>query len=1252
MKLFRSHSGLQKRSLLIVAAALFLLSFLSAQFFKIQPSIKYQHRLLQRYVSEQQVDAENLLKDTALFRKLVLNNESAEEFSRVYNKQYGLFLFAETISESQDLLFWNNQKIVPPAADFSLKDGSYFQRLPNGYYVVVKKTVRIEGMTNNVLTYVLIPVLHKYYIETDYLKSQFVHDPNAISQIAIADERTEYPVTTSSGDVLFYIKRLAHTNTTAADTITVILRLLSLLVLLVFLQLQAEAIARKKALNGILFIVGALLMLRAVTYLLPDIFIFRQFALFDPSIYASSWLNRSLGDLMINSVFLCWAVIFAWNNADKIERDWLYQKKRKYVFGGAAILLLIVGTFQFASVISSLVADSKISFNVTDFFSLNIFSVFGFIVLAIISLTYYYFSRLLYRFIFSVFQNHLHVYFSIAAVGLLYLSFRVGHSTVLFELPVLLWLVVYTFLLSQQNFVINRLRFTIAGFLFWIFIFSASLSLLILQGNREAEVVRRRAIAEKLNQLTDPSSERILSISLAYLDNRFLLSNFQRFQDPIQNRIIRDSIVSENFRGYYRYETKIYLYDAENTPVNNDDDKSFADLNKIYSSQSKPTVVPGLFYHEMSYDRFAYISKRVIRDDEGVKGTFFILSTPQQYSTSDAFYPELFRQVNQSDVESSPVYSYAIYTNNLLRNSTAKYPFPITLSADQIPTDEFTNRSSGQFDELWYRPSRNKIVVVAKKQDRLMESITVFSYIFCAFLFMVALLKLLSVLLTLMRSRGNVNLFSGLTIRTQIHGTVILVSVFSFIIIGAATISFFIERYNRNNVDRLSRTATITVKEIQKRLEDQQLFVDGFSIYDSTASTTLKDLVSDIADIHNVDVNIYDLQGNLQVTSDEDVYNKQILSNKMHPLAFFHLNNLREVQRVQDERMSTLQYLSIYTAIRDASGKVYGYLNIPYFSSQLDLKQEISNFLVTIINLNAFIFLLAGIIALFITNKITDSFSIISERMREIRLGGRNEEIVWRRDDEIGDLVKQYNKMVHQLEQSAAALAKSEREGAWREMARQVAHEIKNPLTPMKLSIQYLQRAILNNSDNVKELTASVANTLIEQIEHLSKIASDFSQFANIGHRKLEVLDLHQIINSLVELYKSNPKVEITWTKAAVPAVVEADKTQMNRLFTNLFANAVEACNGSKCFINVTEESLRDTIIIAIKDNGEGIPERMRSKIFTPNFTTKSSGTGLGLAMSKNIVEQSGGAIWFDTVPKAGTTFFVQLPLATAASSA
>jgi two-component system nitrogen regulation sensor histidine kinase NtrY len=302
--------------------------------------------------------------------------------------------------------------------------------------------------------------------------------------------------------------------------------------------------------------------------------------------------------------------------------------------------------------------------------------------------------------------------------------------------------------------------------------------------------------------------------------------------------------------------------------------------------------------------------------------------------------------------------------------------------------------------------------------------------------------------------------------------------------------------------------------------------------------------------------------------------------------------------------------------------------------------------LVTIINLNAFIFLIAGIVALFITNRITRSFSFISDKMKEVNLGSNNEAIDWKRDDEIGQLVKEYNKMVGKLDDSATALAKSEREGAWREMARQVAHEIKNPLTPMKLSLQYLQKAISTDAGNVRELTANVAQTLVEQINHLNQIAGEFSQFANIGNPRHEVFDLHEILYLLIQLYSADDRVQLDCTPLPQQVLIDADRTHINRLFTNLIQNAIQAVPENRIAQILIEEELRDNkILVKVSDNGMGIPEEMRSKIFTPNFTTKTSGTGLGLAMCKGIVEQAKGSIWFETKAGEGSVFFVELPL-------
>jgi len=1251
-KTFR-HILLSRYSLLALSIITFALSFVFNSYYTRVSAINHEKRSLTRYIQAKELNFNEVIKDTHLLKKLVQNKETLDEFKSLEKKDYGIYVVAESIFGTQQMLFWNNQNIIPPISSYNLDDGEYFKFFDNGYYVIIKKSFAINGMSNRLWTYALIPVKSKYYIESQFLNDEFAYSKSAHKRIIISSNKTDYPIKSSSGEILFYIDRRPTSAIPNNDPITVILRVLSLCFFFVFAHSLAEFVAQKRnnQWRGVVTLVAVLLLFRLSLYFYPLVFEFRQFELFDPAVYGTNLVNRTLGDLLINSLLFSWITVFAWSKLGN-QMDLLRRVKGagKWIIATLALLVLIVSTFILASTISSLVADSKISFDVTDFFSLNKYSVIGFIVLASLSLGYYHFTQIMFRFILPVFEKRKAlIYFGIGVTGLAYLTFRFSDPAIQFYIPVLLWLIGYTWLVSQRGFVINRFHINVAGIIFWIFVFSVSISAIIITENKTKEWSNRKTIAENLAIQDDESNEMLLKIALTYLDNRFLASNFYRFHDEENGRIFRDSILTANYKGYVnKYDTKLYVFeDSTFNPLFNDDDLTYEALNNIISIQSKQSrTIPDLYSYVSGNNKITYITKKNVQAADGATmGALFIVSNPKT-NAANALEATLFREPNENDPRTSPNYSFAIYKSSRLVESSSKYPFATTLTDDQLPKQEVEKRKNGDFSEMWYRNSTEKVIVLARKVDSIIEAITLFSYIFCAFLFLVTFIQTIAFLLKIGTDRKGLGNFFQMNIRTQVHSTIIFISILSFLIIAASTISFFITRYNRNNADKLSRTLKVMENEMKKRIAEHSIFDDVTKIYEPGSNRELKKLVSDVADIHNVDVNVYDLAGNLQVSSQENIYERGVLSKQINPEAFYHLSNLREVERVQQENISDLSYLSIYAPVRSDDGTEYAYVNIPYFLSQFELHQEISNFLVTIIILNAFIFLTAGVIALFITNRITRSFSIIGEKMREVNLGKMNEEIVWNRNDEIGELVKEYNKMVSKLGESAAVLARSEREGAWREMARQVAHEIKNPLTPMKLSIQYLQKAILNNLPEVKELTAKVANTLVEQIDHLSKIAFDFSQFANIGNTQVELFDMHEVIKSLKELYQRGQQVEINWEALPDKVMLRADKTQMNRLFTNLFQNAVEACEKDQCVINVNEFRENGSIIVSVKDNGEGIPSSMQSKIFAPNFTTKSSGTGLGLAMCKSIVEQAHGKIWFETELGEGTTFHIELPLA------
>jgi two-component system, NtrC family, nitrogen regulation sensor histidine kinase NtrY len=402
-----------------------------------------------------------------------------------------------------------------------------------------------------------------------------------------------------------------------------------------------------------------------------------------------------------------------------------------------------------------------------------------------------------------------------------------------------------------------------------------------------------------------------------------------------------------------------------------------------------------------------------------------------------------------------------------------------------------------------------------------------------------------------------------------------------------------------------------------------------------------------LANTLSIDFNIYSKRGMLVYSTQPKIYELGIIGRTMNREALNGLAINNKSLHIQLEDIGSLEYLSAYEPVRNNNYNTIGYINLTYFAKQDDLKKDISAFLVALINIYVLLFAFSIFVTFIISSRITKPLQIIQERLGKIRLGKRNEPIEWTHDDEIGGLVNEYNRMVEELTESVNLLAKSERESAWREMAKQVAHEIKNPLTPMKLSVQHLQRAWKEKSPNLDSIMQKFSQTLIEQIDTLSNIATEFSNFAKMPRANNELVDLSSILKNVVTLYGESESVAITYYEhRSGPYTVYSDKEQLIRVFSNLLKNAIQSIPDThEGHVHVEMKIENKNIIVSVKDNGIGISATEKEKIFTPNFTTKSGGTGLGLAMVKNIVEQASGEIWFGTVVNEGTTFFVSLPV-------
>lgn len=1236
--------------LLIAAAWLITIAFLINNYWLYYSSPKGVQHSLEQNIQHREKELYQFFDDSVQMNKLLNREYNLETLRKLTGPDQDFYLF---FFQDNWETFWTTDQIAFNNDVASLPSGPEILKLQNGYYEVIRKDLPSAGTTGNFVLGV-IPIKEEYYFTNPYLPNRYYQLPRISNQYVINLEGTGLPIKSITGQSLFSIQYIRSSGNTLPSWVGGMLFAMAVVCILIFIDLLFIFIGQKThKWLGFTLLIGFIALARYLSYNYAFPFYYTNFRLFDPTIYASNLILRSLGDLLIDVALIAWIISFFKNQLYDQIRIKDSSKLRQYGVMFALSMATYYACLLVSEIIHGLVINSKISFDVTDFFSLNIYSIVGFSILGLLAYCFFYFSLLINDLLDQLSDKNRNFKYTVFGLtGICWLLIQIFFSTGVNVPAIMIWCIFYFYMLDVGKQSLER-ELTLPQFILWLLIMTVSVTALLVHYNTAREISGRRQLAIKLSKQKDPTLEFNLGMldTAIIKDNRLL--NF--YQEPVNKggQVLAKYLTDTYFTNLKnKYDIRFFPYTNQGKVIGSKDTSDTEDQLENLVMNSEPSSVKDLFYHEKSYSDFSYIARLKISNlqTDSTLGFLYYQLTPKTIK-QEALYPKLLMKQEDYQFQNSlNKYSYAVYDHLNLVYNRNDYPFPLQLSAGNIPLNEYNYTNSNGYSLLWYKPAAHKLVVVAKPNRMIIEAITLFAYMFCIFLLLILIFRIIRFLVQArMRPKAIMEIFN-LTIRTRVHAILIFIVVFVFIVLGVSTISFFTRRYDIEHREELSNGMNILLTTVQRALiriipPDKQE-----NLSDPALQPGLKDAIQDIADTHNVDINLYDLNGNLILSTQNIIYENGLLASKMDPSAYYKLFYLKQVQVIQKEQVGNLQFLSSYASVRNDQGQTIAFLNQPYFASQVDLQEEISNFLVTLLILNAFIFLISGMLVLLLTNSITRSFTLITGKLRKVNLSGSNEEIIWHRDDEIGQLVKEYNKMVHKLEESASALAKSEREGAWREMARQIAHEIKNPLTPMKLSLQHLQRAIDQDSPRAYKLTRNVSQTLIEQIEHLSQIASDFSAFANIPYANNEVLLLNEIMKSVVVLHNGYEQVNIHLEKPAEEYYVYADKTQLNRLFTNLVQNAMQAIpdgvNG-EVYLSVSREN--ETVTVMIRDNGSGIPEDIRQYIFTPNFTTKSSGTGLGLAMCKNIMEQMHGEIWFESESGRGTTFYVKLPLVTPA---
>ena len=466
----------------------------------------------------------------------------------------------------------------------------------------------------------------------------------------------------------------------------------------------------------------------------------------------------------------------------------------------------------------------------------------------------------------------------------------------------------------------------------------------------------------------------------------------------------------------------------------------------------------------------------------------------------------------------------------------------------------------------------------------------------------------------------------------------ILLVLLTSILILVVTVYQYDEQTKDYNIQRFERKEVIAKKTIELELTNKTTH----AVNTDNLSKIFQDRIYEISSINKLNITIYNLEGNLLKTSFGNAFEKIDTT----PLTDYIVSELAQNSNhriLKNKEIDGTSYQTSYSYINGPKFKRIGILELQFTQDNSEIEAELKEFIYRLSLVYLLMFLLAISFAYFLSSYITHSIKTISDKMQHTRLNERNEKIILNKaSSEIEILVDAYNNMIDQLEESAARLAKSEREQAWREMAKQVAHEIKNPLTPMRLSVQSFERKFNPEDENIKEKLKEYSQTLIQQIDVMSSIASAFSDFAKMPTQKKEKIEIISIVKLALDIFNEKSVKYLTKEKELYAFL---DKTQLIRIVTNLVKNALQATeNEENPLINVEVISQGSKIKIVVSDNGKGISDAVKDLIFEPKFTTKTSGMGLGLPMIKNIIEAYDGAISFTSNKGTGTVFTVILP--------
>ncbi len=1147
---------------------------------------------------------------------------------QIKEKKYSLHIY-----KSDSLIYWDNNAIEN-LNHMALTLPMNILVLHNGIFLVEEKN---KGDSLFVLFYRL---RNNFQLNNTYLKNTLNPDfgidyPCSISLSPIEGFRK---VELSFGISIF----IKFDSGQSYSVGYLLLFLVGLLFICMALRYVLDDLFRIDFVLGLSFLLATIIGVRIIMISLyyPQYFYDKE--IFNPEYFASSQFLHSLGDLLVTVIFLGIAVL--------VSVFYLIRLKVSNAVRTSAIgkVLLIIYIFLSAfftfKIIHDLVIDSRISFDLTNIFDLSWYSLTGVLIIAgmyivTIKLAHIYSREYMEGMLFT--RNNF------VQIGVLLLS--------VFILKTLrdsyIWDKIFTAAFFLILIDIARRIFILKTFvirhLTYAIIFSIVAAFTFYQDVNEKEVGDRLYYANKLTTQIDYRAEELLKQEEQKILNDSAFLNRcvrQKLINTVATQYITNNYIN-NYLEKFDCSAYVFLNDSSSSATYN---YNQTELNNIFS-RGVLGISDNFRFVKSPAQFFGYIGKFEILS-EGKNLKIYILLKLQPYQ-EDNLLPILVADKAAPVKRNKLRYSYAIYSNKKLMQQAGRFQYQTQYGFEKVDSNfKVVNRDG--FSHLLYKDADELTVVVSSKAPSMLSILANALCLFLVILTAGVLILLCDFLINVIIStpvkssapkKFRAALFSTRRKYDIINikfSTRIIINILGLVLFIFTATTFFTIRYIDDKIKEESKAALINkLKAVNKYFTEEKI-LHGIYTSNEKEVNVLKASV-----LFTTDINIYDSDGKLFLSSKPEIFREGLLSHNINYEAYYNIIEKKASLYTQNEAIGELQYTSYYQPYYDGTGLRF-IINTPYFTRNIEHNAQISMFIVNFLNLYVALLLIMFIIAYWVAKGTTQPFILLRDKIKSLSLERDNELLSWQRNDEIGELIKQYNSMVLDLKESRQNLANSERTEAWREMAKQVAHDIKNPLTPMKLNLQYLQKAIEANDEDLHQKFKNISQSLIEQINSLTEMANNFGNFAKAPDASPQVLDVNEELQNLIELYKATDFVEINGKFSSTGIRIWMDKNHFRRAIGNIIKNAIQAIpQGKEGVIEILLNNADKRCTLIIKDNGIGIPKEMEHMIFIPNFSTKTSGSGIGLSIAKTMIENAGGNISFYSTLNKGTTFIVEFPV-------